>query len=53
LIGGIIPAGYTIKIKHLQGRLVGVFCFIPGRRQDLGDEGGFLLKMLAPMFVYF
>ena len=22
------------KIKHIQGRLAGVFCFTPGRRQD-------------------
>jgi hypothetical protein len=27
------PAGLALRIKHLQGRLVGVFCFMPGRPQ--------------------
>jgi hypothetical protein len=53
LIGGIIPAGYTLKIKHLQGRLVGVFFFTPGTRQDLEEFGGFVLKKSAGKFVYF
>jgi hypothetical protein len=27
--------------------------FTPGRRQDLGENGGFVLKFFAPKFVYF
>jgi len=50
---GSCPTGPTLRIKHLQGRLVGVFCFTPGRCQDLGDFGTFALKILVPMFVYF
>ena len=41
---GSCPTGPTLRIKHLQGRLVGVFYFTPGRRQDLGEFDGFVLK---------
>ncbi len=32
---------------------LGVFFFTPGRRQDLGEFGGFVLKLSAGEFVYF
>ena len=45
------PTGPTLRIKHLQDRLVGVFYFTPGRRQDLGNFEGFVSKKLAGKFV--
>jgi len=30
--------GPALRIKHLQGRLVGVFCLRPGRRRDFEDN---------------
>ncbi|MEI7830976.1 MAG: hypothetical protein WCI31_14460 [Prolixibacteraceae bacterium] len=50
---GVCPTGPTLKIKHLQDRLVSVFCFAPGRRQDLGNLAGFVQIFFALMFVYF
>ena len=48
---GACPTGLTLKIKHLQGRLVVVFFFTPGRGQELGDFGSFMLNLLVPNFV--
>jgi len=50
---GSYPAGPTLKIKHLQGKLVGVFFFTPGRRQDFEENREFVLKKSAGKFVYF
>jgi hypothetical protein len=46
------PASPNALINnHLQGRLTGVFFIRPGRRQDLGELGGFALKNYAREFV--
>jgi hypothetical protein len=50
-VDGVYPTMATLKIKHLQGRLAGVFCFTPGLRQDFEDFTGFLPKKLARKFV--
>ena len=40
-VAGSCPAGPTFNIKHLQNKIVSVFYFTLGLRQDLGENGEF------------